>query len=129
MQRHAIFGGGLAALVMVGLAVCFLTLVGGSAALADGDGGGGDLVPGVIAAVNGDTNADGVRDVSDAIYLLTHLFLGGPAPLPLSCEPNALFHNGDVDGSGLIGIGDPIYMLDWLFRGGNAPRASCELGV
>ena len=28
---------------------------------------------------NGDVNGDGARDITDAIYLLSHLFLGGPA--------------------------------------------------
>jgi hypothetical protein len=37
--------------------------------------------PGGAAVANGDTNGDGSRDVSDAVYLLSWLFLGGPAPI------------------------------------------------
>ena len=41
---------------------------------------------------NGDVNDDGSRDLSDAIYLLAHLFQGGPAPAPcaLPVEPMPL---------------------------------------
>ncbi|MBI4603530.1 MAG: hypothetical protein HY721_16380 [Planctomycetes bacterium] len=31
---------------------------------------------------NGDVNGSGARDISDAVYLLSYLFLGGPAPVP-----------------------------------------------
>ena len=37
------------------------------------------------AAQNGDTNGDGQRDVSDAIHLLSWLFLGGQEPVPVAC--------------------------------------------
>lgn len=36
---------------------------------------------------NGDVNADGNLDISDAVYLLSHLFLGGPEPVPFPCDP------------------------------------------
>jgi formylglycine-generating enzyme required for sulfatase activity len=36
---------------------------------------------GVTVSGNGDVNGDNGLDLSDAIYLLTHLFQGGPAPL------------------------------------------------
>ena len=35
---------------------------------------------GVTVFGNGDVNGDGSLDLSDAIYLLSHLFQGGPAP-------------------------------------------------
>ena len=37
------------------------------------------------AVQNGDTNGDGRRDVSDAIHLLSWLFLGGQEPVPVAC--------------------------------------------
>lgn len=37
-----------------------------------------------FALENGDANGDEQRDLSDGIYILGHLFLGGPAPLPLA---------------------------------------------
>lgn len=43
-------------------------------------GGGEDPV----AEVNGDTNGDGTRDISDAVYLLRWLFNGGDEPVPVA---------------------------------------------
>ncbi len=40
---------------------------------------------GVEADDNGDVNGDGSRDLTDAIYMLTWLFRGGPGPVPLAC--------------------------------------------
>jgi len=48
---------------------------------------GGDEDP--IATVNGDTNGDGVRDISDAVHLLSWLFTGGSAPVPVLCAQEA----------------------------------------
>ena len=44
---------------------------------------GGDEDP--TAAVNGDTNGDGARDIGDAVYLLRWLFNGGDEPVPVAC--------------------------------------------
>lgn len=38
-----------------------------------------------IPAGNGDVNADGYYDQSDAIYLLQWVFLGGPEPVSIAC--------------------------------------------
>ena len=48
---------------------------------------GGDEGP--VASVNGDTNGDGTRDVSDAIHLLSWLFTGGVEPVPVVCAQDA----------------------------------------
>ena len=37
-----------------------------------------------------DSNADGTEDVSDPIYVLTHLFIGGDRPVALSEEENTI---------------------------------------
>jgi len=42
--------------------------------------------------LNGDTNGDGTRDISDAIYLLSWLFVDGPEPVELSPR---FIDNGD----------------------------------
>ena len=39
----------------------------------------GDAEPGCVAATN--TDGAGVVNITDPIYLLTHLFLGGPPPV------------------------------------------------
>lgn len=84
-----------------------------------------------FAVDNGDTNGDLDRDLSDAIYLLSHLFLGGPEPAPLaSCDglPQPL-KNGDANGDGVLDVSDPIGLLGWLFAGGSRPVDVCGEGA
>jgi hypothetical protein len=38
-------------------------------------------------AGNGDVNADGTYNLSDAVYILTWLFMGGPEPYPIESSP------------------------------------------
>ena len=56
-----------------------------------------------FAVENGDTNDDFERDVSDGIYLLSHLFRGSaaPAPLALSDGEEPVVQNGDSFGAGI----------------------------
>jgi hypothetical protein len=63
----------------------------------------------------GDAGSDGTLAISDAILVLSYLFLGGPAP---GCLDAA-----DVDDSGDLTITDPVYLLSFLFLGGSAPPA------
>jgi hypothetical protein len=88
---------------------------------ARGEFGAVSIAPGVLAvrasleALAGDANFDGGFDVSDAIAVLGHLFLGTAAPL---CPPAA-----DYDQDGELLISDPIRMLGVLFLGGPPPGA------
>ena len=84
----------------------------------------GVSIPG-LADENGDVNADGQVDMSDAIYMLDFLYSGGPSPKPLKCEPFATVHNGDVNGDSNLDISDPIYILTWEFLGGPGPVQGC----
>ena len=43
---------------------------------------------GVVAEINGDTNGDGQRDISDATYYLRWLFQGGPEPVAFAGGPD-----------------------------------------
>ncbi|MEM7231367.1 MAG: PKD domain-containing protein, partial [Planctomycetota bacterium] len=63
----------------------------------------------------GDGDANGQTNITDAIYLLGFLFLGGPPP---PCADA-----GDVDDSGVINITDGIALLGYLFLGGDQPPA------
>lgn len=85
------------------------------------------------AVDNGDTNGDRELDIGDPTYLLLHLFLGGPAPIPLLCGgEQAYSRNGDVNGDMGIDLSDAIYLLSWLFIGGSAPVPACapdQLGM
>lgn len=100
-------------------------------------------IPGVLSSVplhagellgfaweNGDINGDGERDLSDGIGLLGHLFIGGPAPVPLAlCGSDApIVQNGDTNGDGSIDISDPIQLLGWLFLGSSQPVPACGAG-
>ena len=61
----------------------------------------------------GDFDANSSLNLSDAVSLLLHLFLGGKKP---SCEKSA-----DSDDNGLLDLADAIHLLNYLFLGGPAP--------
>lgn len=63
----------------------------------------------------GDANDDGKQDISDAIFVLTHLFLGGPR---WNCEEGS-----DINGDGGTDLSDAVYLLGHLFLGTPAPPA------
>lgn len=65
------------------------------------------------AGVCGDVNADRTTSVSDAIFLINHLFKGGPAPNPMA--------SGDVNNDGKVNVGDVVYLISYLFKGGPEP--------
>lgn len=66
-----------------------------------------------LAYRSGEVNQDGLHDLSDAIAILSHLFLGDPR---LAC-PLA----GDINGDGNLDISDPIAQLLYLFLDGAPP--------
>lgn len=65
--------------------------------------------------IRGDSNADGAVNISDSVFLLGYLFLGGRSP---GCLASANT-NGDV----AVDIADPIYLLGHLFLGVPPPPA------
>ncbi len=70
--------------------------------------------------LRGDANADGRIDISDPVFLLRHLFQGGPR---LTCADS-----GDADDDGDLNISDSVRVLGLLFRGGlplPAPGREC----
>ena len=68
----------------------------------------------------GNCSPDGVINITDAVFLLNHLFLGGPAP---SC-----FRACDADANDAVTITDGIYILNHLVLGGPPPEppSGCE---
>ena len=58
----------------------------------------------------GEVNDDGNQDLTDAIVILTHLFLGGREILCLD--------SADVNDDGRVDIADPIRLLNYLFAPG-----------
>jgi hypothetical protein len=61
----------------------------------------------------GDSNSDGVFDLSDAVGVLGFLFLGGAEPACLDAA--------DIDDDESLDISDGIRLLGWLFLGGEPP--------
>jgi hypothetical protein len=60
--------------------------------------------------LRGDANEDSRVDLSDPVFLLNYLFLGGPE---LEC-----LRSGDVNEDGNVDLSDPVYILNYLFLGG-----------
>jgi hypothetical protein len=61
----------------------------------------------------GDPNGDRVIDISDVVYLINYLFVGGPAPDPLEA--------GDADCDGVVDVSDVVYLINHLFADGPPP--------
>jgi hypothetical protein len=61
---------------------------------------------------------DGRLDISDAVALVLHLFVG---PQALPCDPDGTRQLLDVNGDAAVDISDAIRVLDYLFQGGPPP--------
>lgn len=66
-----------------------------------------------VSYVCGNANGDGQLNIGDAVYLISYIFRGGPAPVPLGA--------GDGTCDGRINVGDAVYLVAYVFRGGPAP--------
>jgi hypothetical protein len=80
----------------------------------------------------GDCNQDGKLDISDAVCLLGHLFLGAPSVLP--CEGGTTADPGnktlfDANGDGGVDLSDAVNELLFLFSGGPPPKLGTECVV
>ncbi len=87
--------------------------------------------------LNGDTNGDGLRDVSDVVYLLSYMFLGEAPPSPIDCFPPVcpipseliVLENGDVNADLNRDLSDAIALLTWLFLTGKEPFPACSCSL
>ena len=70
----------------------------------------------VCSSRPGDVNLDWVSDIADVVYLINHLFIGGPPTRYCDCA--------DVNCDGQISTADVIYYINYLFAGG-PPLQSC----
>ena len=68
---------------------------------------------GVTFVQRGDANGDAVINVSDVVYLINYLFIGGPEPIPMEA--------GDLNCDGLINVSDVVYLINYLYIGGPPP--------
>jgi hypothetical protein len=74
----------------------------------------GTLTFGPPCGPRGDVNSSGVINSSDIIFLVNHVFKGGPQP---ACGGIS----GDVQCSGSITSSDIIYLVNFVFKGGPPP--------
>jgi hypothetical protein len=63
----------------------------------------------------GDANDDGKINVADAVYIISYIFRGGPAPTPYAV------YSGDPNGDCTVNVGDAIYLISYVFRFGPIP--------
>jgi hypothetical protein len=79
--------------------------------------------------VPGDSNQDGVLNLSDVVSLLSRLFLRGELELP--CEGASLGEGAnaallDANGDSRVDVSDGIRILQYLFKSGAAPVLGTE---
>jgi hypothetical protein len=77
-----------------------------------------DCETGAPTFIRGDTNADGDLNITDGIFLLNYLYLGGTAP---PCLDSA-----DCNDDGEHNITDGIFILNYLYLGGTEPPPPFE---
>ncbi len=61
----------------------------------------------------GDCDGNGIITISDAVYSISYIFAGGPAPTPLQI--------GDVNCDSQVTISDAVYLINYIFAGGPPP--------
>lgn len=71
----------------------------------------------VVEIICGDVTGDRTVNVSDAVYIISYVFKGGPAP-GLLCLCDA---NGDES----CNIADAVHIVSYIFKGGPAPVGDC----
>jgi hypothetical protein len=68
-----------------------------------------------VEFIRSDADGSGKLDITDPIFLLNHLFLGGGAPTCLAA--------GDANDDDKLDISDAVYSLSFQFLGGPAPAS------
>jgi len=67
----------------------------------------------IVSYLCGDANADGSINVSDAVWIINYVFIGGDPPDPVQA--------GDANCDGTCNISDAVWIINYVFVGGNAP--------
>ncbi|MBD3217015.1 MAG: hypothetical protein GF310_01975, partial [candidate division Zixibacteria bacterium] len=76
----------------------------------DGDEDGiGDACEGMC----GDANSDDQCNVSDAVFVINYVFIGGDPPDPM--------HTGDTNCDGNVNVSDAVWIINYVFIGGSSP--------
>jgi|GEM_PF-247686 len=66
--------------------------------------------------LRGDCNGDGVTNISDAVYIINYVFVGGDPPDP--------WIMGDPNCDSAVNMSDAVYLINYIFMGGLPP---CEV--
>ncbi len=61
----------------------------------------------------GDANADGNVNVTDAVWIINYVFLGGDPPDPMGA--------GDTNCDAFVNVSDAVYLINYVFIFGNDP--------
>lgn len=61
----------------------------------------------------GNANSDTQVNVSDAVYIINYVFVGGDAPDPIE--------TADANCDATVNVSDAVYLINYVFIGGNAP--------
>jgi Dockerin type I domain len=61
----------------------------------------------------GDASGDGSTNVSDAVYIINYVFVGGNPPDPIELA--------DVNCDGTVNVSDAVWIINFVFVGGNDP--------
>jgi hypothetical protein len=72
---------------------------------------GGNLT--VLPYLCGDTNKDKTVNVSDAVFIINYVFVGGDPPNPLE--------SGDANCDGDCNVSDAVWIINYVFVGGSQP--------
>ncbi|MGQ9590291.1 MAG: hypothetical protein ACUVYA_08360 [Planctomycetota bacterium] len=72
-----------------------------------------DFGPCAVSFRRGDSDGSGTFDITDGVFTLNYLFLGGT---PVACPDAA-----DANDDGELNISDPVFFLGYLFLGGQEP--------
>lgn len=67
----------------------------------------------------GDANSDGIVNIGDAVFLISHIFKGGLPPDPVG--------KGDANCDGNTDVGDAVYIINVVFKGGPGVCDDCEI--
>lgn len=63
--------------------------------------------------VCGDANSDAVVNVSDAVWIINYVFVGGGPPEP--------FKAGDSNCDETVNVSDAVWIINYVFMSGHAP--------
>jgi Dockerin type I domain len=73
----------------------------------------GDEIGDFCDFICGDANADQSVNVSDAVWIINYVFIGGEAPNP--------YWSGDVNCDDSVNVSDAVWIINYTFVGGNNP--------